>query len=65
MVGARGREGRLVPSLTAAAIALSLFGLDLEEALLGMIAIGAGWLLYLLAGRERLVSSESEVEEAT
>jgi hypothetical protein len=31
--------------------------LDLKEAVFGMIAIGAGWLLYLLAGRERLVAS--------
>jgi amino acid transporter len=55
--------GRLVPLLTAGAIAASLFGLDLQEAVFGMIAIGVGWLLYLVAGRERLVASG--VKEAT
>jgi amino acid transporter len=55
--GTASGGGRLVPYLTAGGIFATLFGLDLKEAVFGMIAIGAGWLLYLLAGRERLVAS--------
>jgi amino acid transporter len=53
LAGRQVLGGRVIPLLTGLAILVLLLGLDLREALFGMIGIGAGWVLSLLADRGR------------
>ena len=50
LAGLKAGGGRIVPVATLAAIVLLLLGLEPREALFGMIGIGAGWILSILAG---------------
>ena len=53
LAGFKARTGWIVPGLTTAAIAVLLFGLEPKEVLFGMIGIGFGWALSILAGSGR------------
>ena len=57
--GSAGR-GRVVPILTAGAIAALLPGLERREVVAGMIGILIGPVLYLAARRERRVLASEE-----
>lgn len=60
LAGLKADRGRLVPAVTLAAIAVLLLGLEPREVLFGMIGIGAGWVLSILAGFGRRAMAREE-----
>ena len=60
LAGLKARTGWLVPGLTVAAIAVLLLGLEPFEVLFGMIGIGVGWVLSILAGSGRRALAREE-----
>ena len=60
LAGLKAPGGALVPAVTTAAIAVLLFGLEPKEVLFGMIGIGFGWVLSILAGPGRRERAREE-----
>ncbi|HYV85778.1 MAG TPA: APC family permease [Patescibacteria group bacterium] len=54
------RPGRVLPAIAAAAIGVALLGLQPREVVFGMMGVGAGMGLYLIARRARLTRGTRE-----